>query len=278
MTFRPGAPILVTVGVMLGLVAVMPRLPRASAQPAGGIYQATVITTGSDSRFRNAGFAQALREVLVKASGEPRLAKDPRVDGMVPQAGELVAFFSYRDQMEGIHHHDDQGTYDRPFELTVQFDWLSVNATLARVGEKPWLDERPTLVPVILVRGHERPFNQTYLISDVEPAAAAQRDSLSYCAQKYGLSLRVPSLADLTIWNVRPREIPRLRASSATNKFVVAGTLDFRLRTFGWVGMWKANWRGTDYAWGISGVSFDKAFDDLVAGVASIASGHGRAD
>src|SRR6516225_12285908 len=99
MTFRPGAPILVTVGVMLGLVAVTPRLPRASAQPAGGIYQATVITTGSDTRFRSAGFAQALREVLVKASGEPRLANDPRIDGMVPQAKELVAFFSYRDQM-----------------------------------------------------------------------------------------------------------------------------------------------------------------------------------
>jgi uncharacterized protein len=277
-TFRPGAPMLVTVGVILGLLAVMPRLPRASAQPAGGIYQATVITTGSDTRFRSAGFAQALREVLVKASGEPRLAKDPRVDGMVPQAEELVAFFSYRDQMEGIHHHDDQGTYDRPFELTVQFDWLSINAALARLGEKPWLGERPTLVPVILVRGHERPFDRTYLISDEESAAAAQRDSLSYCAQKYGLGLRVPSPADLTIWNVRPNEIPRPSASAATNKFFVVGTLDFRQSTLGWVGMWKATWRGIDYDWGISGVSFDRAFDNLVAGVARIASEHGRPD
>jgi uncharacterized protein len=277
-TYRPGVPTLVTVGVMLGLVAVMPLLPRASAQPAGGIYQATVITTGSDSRFRDAGFAQALREVLVKASGEPRLAKDPRVDGMVLQAEKLVAFFSYRDQMEGTHHHDDQGTYDRPFELTVQFDWSSINAALARLGEKPWLGERPTLVPVILVRGHERPFDRTYLISDEESAAAAQRDSLSYCAQKYGLGLRVPSPADLKIWNVRPSQFPRPSASAATNKLLVVGTLDFGQRTFGWAGMWKANWRGIDYDWGISGVSFDKALDNLVAGVARIASGHGRPD
>jgi uncharacterized protein len=277
-TYRAGPPILVTVGVMLGLLAVMAHLPRASAQPAGGIYQATVITTGSDTRFRNAGFAQALREVLVKASGEPRLAKDSRIDGLAEQAERLVAFFSYRDQMEGIHHHDDQGTYDRPFELTVQFDWLSINAALDRLGEKPWLGERPTLVPVILVRGHERPFDQTYLISDEEPAAAAQRDSLSNSAQKYGLLLRVPSPADLTIWNVRPSETPRPSASSTTNKFLVAGTLDFRLRSLGWVGMWKASWRGTDYEWGVSGVSFDKAFDNLAGGVARIASGHGRPD
>src|SRR6516162_4089883 len=192
--YPPATPALVAAAVVLGLVLV--RLPLAlAAQPAGGIYQATVITTGSDTRFRNAGFAQALREVLVKASGEPRLAKDRRVEALIQGAHRRVAFFSYRDQMEGIHHHDDQGTYDRPFDLTVQFDWLSINSALAGLGEKPWLDERPTIVPVILVRGHDRPFNQQYLISDEEPAGEAQRNSLSYCAQKYGLGLRFPSAA-----------------------------------------------------------------------------------
>jgi hypothetical protein len=276
-THRAAAPILAAISALLGLTLAW-HPPRALAEPLGGIYQATVITTGSDTRFRNAGFARALREVLVKASGEPRLAKDPRVDRLIPQADKLVAFFSYRDEMEGIHHHDDQGTYDRPFDLTVQFDWLSINAALAELGEMPWLGERPTIEPVILVRGHERPFDQHYMISDEDPAAAAQRDSLSYCAQKYGLLLRVPSAADLTAWNVRPTETAGPIAPPSADKFVVVGTLDFRLSTFGWVGAWRATWRGVDYDWGIGGASFDKAFDNLLAGVARIASGHGRPD
>jgi hypothetical protein len=250
----------------------------ALAIPAGGIYQATIITTGSDTRFRRTGFEQALREVLVKATGESRLAKDPRVDALMPRADRLVAFFSYRDQMEGIHHHDDQGTYDRPFDLTVQFDWLSINAALGELGEKPWLGPRPTIVPVILVRGHERPFDQQYMISDEEPAAVGQRDALSYCAQRYGLGLRVPSAADLLAWNFQPNEIDKPIGSLGPDKFVVVGTLDFRLSTYGWVGVWKATWGGIVYSWGISGVSFDKAFDNLVAGVARIASAHGPPD
>jgi hypothetical protein len=271
-------PVLPAVIVSLCAVAVTVPLARAWAQPAGGIYQATIITTGADARFRNAGFAQALREVLVKASGEPRLAKDPRLDALTQRADRLVAFFSYRDQMEGIHHHDDQGTYDRPFDLTVQFDWLSINAALAQLGEKPWLGGRPTIVPVIMVRGHERPFDKEYMLVEEEPTAEGQRESLSYCAQKYGLSLRVPSAADVTVWNAQTAETARPTGPFGTNKLVVVGALDFRLSSFGWIGIWKATWHGVDYSWGISGVSFDKAFDNLIAGVARIASGHGRPD
>jgi hypothetical protein len=250
----------------------------ALAQSSGGLYQATVITTGSDTRFRSAGFARALREVLVKASGEPRLAADARVGALTADAERLVAFFSYRDEMEGIHHHDDQGTYDRPFDLTVQFDWQGINAALARLGEHPWLGERPMVVPVIEVRGHERPFDQRYMLSDEEPAAAGQRESLSYCAQKYGIGLRVPSAADLAAWGREPALGAAGGKASAEGRLMVVGTLDFRLSTSGWVGAWKAAWHGVDYAWGIGAVSYDKAFDNLFAGVARIASGHGRPD
>ena len=276
--YRAAASAGVTAIGILGLVTVVAYPPHAWAQATGGIYQATVITTGSDLRFRNAGFAQALREVLVKASGEPRLRQDPRVDKLTQHADQLVAFFSYRDQMEGIHHHDDQGTYDRPFDLTVQFDWLSINAALAQLGEKPWLGARPTIVPVILLRGHDQPYKQQYLISDEEPAAGGQRESLSYCAQKYGLGLRIPSADDLAAWHVQQSVITNLTIPRTDDKFVVVGTLDFRLSTFGWLGIWKATWHGVDYGWGVSGVSFDKAFDNLVAGVARIASGHGKPD
>jgi hypothetical protein len=41
------------------------------------MYQAEAIVTGTDMRPRPWGFAQTLREVLVKSSGDPRLKDDP---------------------------------------------------------------------------------------------------------------------------------------------------------------------------------------------------------
>jgi hypothetical protein len=262
----------------LALMAASSAPRSAQAQLVGGIYQASVITTGNDTRFRDRGFGQALREVLVRASGEPRLANDARVDAIAARSSQLVAFFSYRDQLEGLHHHDDQGTYDRPFDLTVQFDWIRINAALAELGEKPWLGERPTIVPVILIRGHDRPFNRQYWLTDDAAGAEDQKISLTEHAQKFGLTTRVPSAADLTTWKIRTTNGFVSHLQSLSGRLVATGTLDFRLSTLGWVGVWHATWLGTDYQWGISGASYDKAFDSLFAGLARIASGHGRPD
>ncbi|MHB8733277.1 MAG: DUF2066 domain-containing protein, partial [bacterium] len=50
--------------------------PPGGAQPSDDLYQATVIVTGTDTRSRPIGFAQALRNVLVNVTGEPRLRND----------------------------------------------------------------------------------------------------------------------------------------------------------------------------------------------------------
>jgi hypothetical protein len=51
----------------------------AQAEDIGAFYEAYAIVTGTDMRQRPWGFAQCLREVLVKVSGDPRLKDDPRV-------------------------------------------------------------------------------------------------------------------------------------------------------------------------------------------------------
>ena len=104
-----------------------------------------MIVTGYDMRSRPSGFARALREVLVKLSGEPRLDLDPRVRELSIHADHLVTTFDYVDQMAGIKVHDDQGTYDRPYNLTVVFDPGKIDAALADLGEHPWLGERPVI-------------------------------------------------------------------------------------------------------------------------------------
>ena len=116
--------------VMLSVAFVAAATRSGRAQDANELYQATAIVTGFDTRSRPAGFAHCLREVLVKVSGEPRLHDDPRTADLAGHADALVASFSYVDQLAGIPYHDEQGTYDRPYNLTVHFDPARIDKAL----------------------------------------------------------------------------------------------------------------------------------------------------
>jgi uncharacterized protein len=242
----------------------------AGAEPTGDLYKATVIVTGTDMRSRPKGFAQSLREVLVKVSGEPRLERNPRVAELASRADRLVTEFDYVDQMAGIKVHDDQGTYDRSYNLTVDFDRAKIDATLAELGEHPWLGERPVIVPVLAV---ER-VTKSYLLSAENPTGADQAGSLATVAREMGMTVHVPTEAELAGWGVTMGKFPSPKLASSQTQAVVAGTLAFKEELPGWVGSWRLSWHGADYAWSISGVNFDQAFRDLVRGVARVVSGH----
>jgi hypothetical protein len=79
------------------------------------LYEAQTIVTGQGEESRRLGFADCLEQVLVKVSGNPRLADDPAVAAMAGRADTFVAEFDYRDRMAGIPVHDEQGTRDRPY-------------------------------------------------------------------------------------------------------------------------------------------------------------------
>src|SRR6516164_455004 len=107
----------------------MPPKSEGSCPPnIGPMYVADAIVTGTDMRQRPWGFAQTLRDVLVRSSGDPRLKDDPRTAELAVHADRFVACFNYVDMMAGIPLHDDQGTYDRPHTLTVYFDPAKIDA------------------------------------------------------------------------------------------------------------------------------------------------------
>src|SRR5579864_2706521 len=56
------------------------------ARNLASMYQAVAVVTGSDRRYRGMGFAQCLRTVLAKVSGNPRLEQDRRVDRFAREA------------------------------------------------------------------------------------------------------------------------------------------------------------------------------------------------
>ena len=96
-------------------------LCAAPADAADGLYTGLAYVTGQMEETRLPGFGRALEEVLVKVSGDARLGADPRVAALTGEAARYVETFSYRDRMADIPVHDEQGTRERPFELTVAF-------------------------------------------------------------------------------------------------------------------------------------------------------------
>jgi hypothetical protein len=270
----------IALGLSFGLGLALGLGGRAAAAPedASGFYQAYAIVTGTDMRQRPWGFAQCLREVLVKVSGDPRLKDDPRTAALAAAADRYVASFDYVDMMAGIPKKDDQGSYDRPHKLTVHFDPAKIDGVLAGLGEKPWHGERPVVVPVLLVKGPKPP---PYLLSAEIPAGEEQRGSFANAASEFGMNVRLPSEAELAAWGVAADHFPFPAAAppgGAPGEAIVVGTLEWSETLPGWIGRWHTRWQGVDHAWEISGVNYDAAFRDIVRGIVLLATGRGTPD
>ena len=226
----------------------------AQQDPQLGRYEARTIVTGTDLRSRPAGMAACLSDVLIKVSGDPTLAADPRLPALAARAGNYATDFDYWDRMSGIAHHDEQGSSDRPYNLSVRFDPARIAAALHDLGRAPWSDPRPVLVVLVQVQGARDAFGLT----SGEPHADGMRAALAESGEKYGMRVIVP-------------------ASLAAPPAGVAlpGTLVFSQAALGWVARWHLEWQGTGYEWGVRGVNFDEAFRDGVRGAMQILSGHG---
>jgi len=254
----------------------MPPKSEGSCPPdIGPMYEADAVVTGTDMRQRPWGFAQTLRDVLVRSSGDPRLKDEPRTAELAVHADRLVACFNYVDMMAGVPLHDDQGTYDRPHKLIVYFDPAKIDVILAQFGDKPWRGERPVVVPVLLVHGRKPP---AYLLSAEIPAGEEQRSSFTTAVDQFGMAVRIPSDAELLTWSAGVGHFPSDPPPSSAGQAIVAGTLDWSETLPGWIGKWRMRWQGADYAWGISGVNYDAAFRNIVRGVVLVASGGGSPD
>jgi hypothetical protein len=262
-------------GSYLGSRLLSPKSNAACPPHIGPMYRAYEIVTGTDMRQRPWGFARTLREVLVKASGDPRLEDDPRTARLAAHADRFVACFDYVDTMAAVPLHDDQGTYDRPYRLTVAFVPAEIDALLAQFGDKPWRGERPVVVPVLLVHGRKPP---PYVLSAENPAGEEQRGSFAVAAGRFGMKIHIPSDAELRAWDASVGRFPKAPPRSSAGEAVVLGTLDWSETLPGWVGKWRMRWRGADYAWGVSGVNYDAAFRNIVRGVMLVASGAGPPD
>src|SRR5882757_7368527 len=181
-----------------------------AASAADDRYRAQTTVTGQGEANRLTGFAVCLEDVLVKVSGALKLAGDPRLPPYKSRAADFVTAHSYHDQMSGTPTRDEQGTRDRPYDLTVDFEQGKIDDLLKALGLKPWLSHRPRLA--VFVEMEHGPKN--FIITADGTQSDLQRDALLAAADRRGMSIALPSAAALTKSNLNGAELKTLPSST----------------------------------------------------------------
>jgi hypothetical protein len=262
--------------VMLGWAAV--SVAAAAAGPAANLYRAKTRVTGQTVEGRGPAIVRCLAEVLVKVSGDARLLDDPRMAALGREAGALVTDVRYRDLMAGLPTNDEQGTRDRPYELTVAFDPAGIDAALHTLGRKPWTAARPRLVVLLGVRQGAL----SYMLDGHGTCGRDMREALAEAAERVGLPALLPARAALAAsgleaatWPPADRAALDAAAKAAGGDLALAGRLVWNEKALGWVADWQLATEARTYRWQLRGVSFDDAFRSAMRATAQVLSGHG---
>jgi hypothetical protein len=254
-----------------GLAAAAVALLAMPAQgnAASNLYQAVVVVTGQGEANRLAGFRECLGKVLIRVSGDPTVTADRRFAQLRRDGARYVAGFRYRDRLSGVPMHDEQGSYDRPHDLTCLYQAGTVDAILADLGRKPWLGARPRLAVLLSVeRGGKR-----FMVTQGDAEGELIRQSFGAAADAMAMAVRFP-----------PENVdgsaPEGGAISLARKLgadaLLSGQLTWSDRARGWISDWRLDPGGGEHHWSVRGVSFDEAFRQAVGGSAQILSGNGE--
>lgn len=264
---------------VMGVMAICVTARPAFSGTIDDLYQSQTIVTGQDEPNRQAGFKTCLDAVLLKVSGDQRLLRKPEMAALREKAGGFIASFRYRDRMEGIPIHDEQGTHDRPYDLTCLYDPAAINPVLASLGSEPWLTKRPRLEIFLATEQGARHFALT---AD-EERGALMRESFTNAAAPLAMRIAFPKastlsaakLDDKTLRDAGIEALDKL-AERATAEQALAGTLVWSEKEMGWIADWRLARDGKTYRWQVRGVSFDDAFRVAMRGAAQILSGNGQ--
>jgi hypothetical protein len=245
-----------------GLLALLaaPGSSTAAAGDGPALYRTVTIVTGTGEESRHRGFAECLRQVLVKVAGDPRLAEDARVGGLAGEAANFVRDFGYRDRMAGIPVHDEQGTRDRPHFLTVEFEPARIDAALRALGRAPWPEPRPRVAVMLTVRTGD----VAYVLASDGASGRDQREALEAAAERLGLPVVLPDTA-MAAAGRRPQA-----------DVTVVGSLVWSDTALGWAAEWTFQAPDHSANWAEAGVSFDQAFRTMLGRAALILSGNQR--
>ncbi|MER9881828.1 MULTISPECIES: DUF2066 domain-containing protein [unclassified Mesorhizobium] len=263
--------------VVVGLIAA--NTPPVSAETVNELYQSQTIVTGQGEVNRQIGFKACLDAVLVRVSGDQRLPKRTEMAALRDKAGSFVAEFRYHDRLEGIPVHDEQGTHDRPHDLTCLYKPEVIDPVLAALGSKPWLGERPRLAIFLTAEQGARHF----ALNADDQRGAAMRESFANATGPLVMRIVFPAasllsaskLGDRSLSHADMATLDQLARKAGADQ-ALAGSIVWSDKELGWVADWRLAMNGKAYKWQVRGVSFDEAFRVAMRGAAQILSGNGQ--
>ena len=244
----------------VALVACVLMSPLASAEVQDNpLYRAQVIVTGDREETRIPIIPEGFQRAAQKLTGNPDIAENPNFASVASKASSFLWSYTYHDRMFGRPIHDEQGTRDRPFDLTLQFDQKLMDAALAKLGESAWLSNRPTLGLIVSVTD----MANTYVLASDGLHGEDQRASFADAAARFAIPIRFPAQAGIS----QPPDIENLKSIMHVDD-ILEGSLAWDAKALGWKGRWHLATGAQKDAWEISGVNFDAAFRNAMGGAA----------
>lgn len=247
---------------ILAVVILMLSVLSARAAEVKGLYSAQTVVTGTVEPERTRGFRVGLTDVVVKLTGDPRLADGKRIAPLLEDPHALVAHFEYEDRMKGIPVHDEQGTRERPYYLRMRFKPKAIDAALAALGLTKWAADRPVLAVWLGVRTALQP----YVLRADGPNGYGQRLVIRETASRRGLPVRLPptgadAATAVTVDDIADANLEKLWQRSGDADALLAGVLSITAD-----GYWDITWRLARQVggrtWTLRRVSFDTALKD----------------
>ncbi|MBO0663876.1 DUF2066 domain-containing protein [Jiella sp. MQZ9-1] len=257
-------------------LALLPAVLLGAATIKGpDLYTATTFVTGQRLETRKPGIEEAMKTVLQKVTGAARILASRDLDAVLATSESAVVRYSYHDRMEGIPHHDEQGSRDRPYDLTVHFDPAKIDAIVATLGYRKWPLPRPTITPLVRVDFES---NRFFVASDAE-MGTGERDALLAEAAKRGLPLALPDRSMLQQANAASLDMDAPPPASlvaiakrAHGAAVLVGILDWDADKLVWKSRWLMPSEGTMSRWQATSETFDGAFRAGLNGAAALLS------
>ena len=264
--------------IRIFLAAALTWWAGATAAMGTDLYRAKVTVTGQGEANRIIGFAAGLEDVVIKVSGAQKLSGDRRLAAYKSKAKSFVTGFSYRDQFSGKPIRDEQGTRDRPYDLTMAFEANRIDDILRALGLKPWLSHRSRLAVFVEMEQGAR----NYIVTTDGTQSDLQRDALLAAAERRGMEIVLPGTAALAKSNIGGAELRTAPfsalapvAAEAGGEVVLVGRLVWDDRALGWITQWRMDWGNRTHSWQVRDVTFDEAFRRGIGGAAQVLSGNG---
>jgi uncharacterized protein len=269
---------------LAAIAAVLLLALPAAAEATAELYRAQTIVTGTGEANRLIGFASCLEDALIKVSGQLRLSGDPRLAPYKADAAKFVRDFSYRDEKGGKPKNDEQGTRDRSFVLTAEFDEAAINGVLEKLGLTPWLARRP----VLGVFAELQPGARRFVVAADAKDTDLQRAALVAAAAMRGMQLALPDAAALAAVGANDQPLAAIApaklaeaAGRQGGEVLLIARLVWDDQSLKWNSDWQLDWQDSSHQaksqqWRLAVDTFDETFRQGIGTAAQILSHHQR--